>query len=69
MVSETLDIRVNAKPAKPGQIKKANLTLPSIIGVFLLGTFICLALANTWFGGDVTKLAFEVGELKRIEPY
>ena len=65
MVSETLDIRVNSGLDRQGQVKKFNLTLPSIIGIFLLSIFICMALANTWFRADVTKLAFEVDELNK----
>jgi len=65
MVSDTLDIGVNSKLVKQGQIRKSSLTLPSIIGVFLLSAFICMALANTWFRADVTQLAFEVDELQK----
>ena len=65
MVSGALDIKVHSRLTKQGKVNKLSLTLPSIIGIFLLGMFVCMALANAWFGADVTKLAFEVEKLRQ----
>jgi cell division protein FtsL len=50
---------------KTSSARKSLLASFMPIWVFLLLIFLCMALLNTWYNSDTTKLAFKIENLKR----
>jgi len=50
---------------KISSTKKSLFTGFMPIGIFFLLIFLCLALLNTWYNSDTTKLAFKIETLKQ----